>query len=89
VDIPKGVNLPKLVRLVATELKLVPDGISEAAKGANIIGGILTNLAVLTQGLAELRGCMARAMDEMANTGGLHRAMRGSQLRPLSPSSTL
>ena len=56
VDMPKTADLPKLVRLVATELKLVPDGISEATKGANIIRGILTNLAVLTHGLAELRG---------------------------------
>jgi hypothetical protein len=56
VEIPKKADLPKLVRLVATELKLVPDGISDATKGANIIRGILTNLATLTQGLAELRG---------------------------------
>jgi hypothetical protein len=56
VEIPKSADLPKIVRLVATELKLVPDGISEAAKGANIIKGILTNLASLTHGLAELRG---------------------------------
>ena len=56
VEIPKSADLPKIVRLVATELKLVPDGISEATKGANIIKGILTNLASLTHGLAELRG---------------------------------
>lgn len=56
VAIPKGSDLPKLVKLVATELKLVPDSISEAAKGAEIIRGILRNLATITQGLAELRG---------------------------------
>jgi HEPN domain-containing protein len=56
VDYPKGSDLPKLVKLVATELKLVPEGISEAAKGADVIRGILRNLATITQGLAELRG---------------------------------
>jgi hypothetical protein len=45
-------DLPKLVRLAATELKLVPNGILEATKGANIVRGILTNLATLTHGLA-------------------------------------
>lgn len=56
VDYPKGSDLPKLVKLVATELRLVPESISEAAKGADIIRGILRNLATITQGLAELRG---------------------------------
>lgn len=56
VEYSKGSDLPKLVKLVATELKLIPEGISEAAKGADVIRGILRNLAALTQGLAELRG---------------------------------
>lgn len=56
VEIPKGADLPKIVKLVATELKLVPDGISDAARGAEVIRGILRNLATLTQGLSELRG---------------------------------
>lgn len=56
VEIPKGADLPKIVKLVATELKLVPDGVSDAARGAEIIRGILRNLATLTQGLSELRG---------------------------------
>ena len=56
VGYPKGSDLPKLVKLVSTELKLVPEGISEAAKGAEVIRSILRNLATITQGLAELRG---------------------------------
>ena len=55
-EIPKGVDLPKLVKMVAKELKLVPDGVSEAARGAETIRIILNNLTALTQGLAELRG---------------------------------
>jgi len=56
VEAPKGADLPKLVKLVSTELKLVPDSISESARGADVIRGILRNLASITQGLAELRG---------------------------------
>lgn len=56
IEPPKGADLPKLVKMTATELKLIPDGISEAAKGADTIRLILRNLATITQGLAELRG---------------------------------
>jgi Abortive infection C-terminus/AbiJ N-terminal domain 3 len=52
----KGADVPKLVKLTAKELNLIPDGIPDAAKGADVIRGILRNLATLTQGLAELRG---------------------------------
>jgi hypothetical protein len=50
-----GVDLPTLTKLVAKELGLVPEGITEAAKGAETIKLILRNLAALTQYLAELR----------------------------------
>lgn len=56
VEIPKGVDLPKLAKMVAKELKLVPEGISEEARGGETIRIILNNLTALTQGLAELRG---------------------------------
>jgi hypothetical protein len=56
VEIPKGADLPKLVKMTASELKLIPDSVSEAAKGAESIRSILRNLANITQGLAELRG---------------------------------
>ncbi|HUI22450.1 MAG TPA: abortive infection family protein [Methylocella sp.] len=56
VDIPKGTDLPKLVKMLAKELKLVPDAISEKAKGAESIKVILSNLSTLTERLAELRG---------------------------------
>lgn len=49
-------DLPALTKLVAKELGLVPEGITEAAKGAKTIKLILRNLAALTQYLAELRG---------------------------------
>ncbi len=52
---PKA-DLPKLTKLLAKELNLVPEGISDEAKGAETIRLILRNLAALTQYLAELRG---------------------------------
>ena len=49
-------DLPQLTKLLAKTLKLVPEGISDEAKGAEIIRLILRNLMALTQYLAELRG---------------------------------
>ena len=51
-----GADLPTLTKLVAKELGLAPEGITDAAKGAETIRLILRNLAVLTQHLSELRG---------------------------------
>lgn len=56
VSFSKSADLPELTKLVAKELKLVPEGISEEAKGSEAIRLILRNLAALTQYLAELRG---------------------------------
>jgi hypothetical protein len=53
---PSNADLPMLTKLVAKELGLVPEGITDAAKGAETIKLILRNLAALTQYLAELRG---------------------------------
>ncbi|WP_323810757.1 abortive infection family protein [Sphingobium baderi] len=51
-----GADLPALTKLVAKELGLVPEDITDAKKGADTIKLILRNLAALTQYLAELRG---------------------------------
>lgn len=51
-----GADLPELTKLLTKELRLVPEGVSEEAKGSNTIRLILRNLASLTQYLAELRG---------------------------------
>ncbi|MBU0554930.1 MAG: abortive infection family protein [Alphaproteobacteria bacterium] len=48
-------DLPALTKLVAKELGLVPDDITDAARGAETIRLILRNLSALTQYLAELR----------------------------------
>jgi hypothetical protein len=53
--VPSSAKLPKLVKLVMKELKLLPDDIPDAAKGANSIKRLLSNLASTVQGLAEVR----------------------------------
>jgi hypothetical protein len=55
-DVPKGIDLPKLVKETAAELQLVADGVSQTAKGAESIKLVLRSLGTITQGLAELRG---------------------------------
>jgi len=56
VEVSRKADLPELTKLLAKELKLVPEGISDKAKGAETIRLILRNLSALTQYLAELRG---------------------------------
>lgn len=52
----KGADLGELTKMVATELKLVPEGITDEARGADNIRLILRNLTALTNNLAQLRG---------------------------------
>ena len=56
VTIPRKADLPKLTKMLTKELKLVPEGISDEAKGAGTIKLLLRNLSALTQYLADLRG---------------------------------
>ena len=51
---PKS-ELMDLVKLTRAELNLVPDSISDSAKAADTIRKLLSNLATITQSLAELR----------------------------------
>lgn len=56
VEVSRKADLPELTKLLAKELRLVPEGISDEARGAETIRLILRNLSALTQYLAELRG---------------------------------
>lgn len=49
-------DLPQLGRKVFASLKLLPDDVPEAAKGAQTIKVLLSNLATVVQGIAEMRG---------------------------------
>ena len=48
-------NFPKLLKETLRELKLVPEGVPESARGAKTIQRILSNLGAIGNGLAELR----------------------------------
>jgi NADPH:quinone reductase-like Zn-dependent oxidoreductase len=52
----KSDDLGDLTKKVAKELQLVPEGITDATKGADNIRLILRNLTQLTNNLAQLRG---------------------------------
>lgn len=52
----KAADLPELNKATFKALCLMPDDIPEHAKGSEIIKRMLSNLAAVTQGLAELRG---------------------------------
>ena len=49
-------DLLQLGKKVFKELKLVPDGVPDSAKGAETIKRLLSNLSTVVQGLAEIRG---------------------------------
>lgn len=55
VKFAKTATLPELTKLLTKELRLVPEGISEEAKGSETIRLLLRNLTTITQYLAELR----------------------------------
>ena len=77
VTTPKNIDLPKLTKMVTTELRLVPEGISDEAKGADTIKLILRNLSALTQYLAQLRGLYGSGHGR----GGKHRGLEPRHAR--------
>ena len=60
-----------LTKSLLIELKLVPEGISDHAKGAEIIRQLLNNLSVITKYLAELRGLYGSGHGREGNHRGL------------------
>jgi hypothetical protein len=53
------------------ELKLVPEGIPEKARGADVIKRLLSNLGTIGNGLAELRGLYGTGHGQHGATTGL------------------
>jgi hypothetical protein len=64
-------DLLPLVRRALEELKLVPDGIADAQKGAKSIKSLLGSLATITQSLAELRNLYGTGHGKDGKTKGL------------------
>ncbi len=56
ITVQSDIDMSELTKKLTKELKLVPEGISEEAKGSEKIRLILHNLSALTKYLTELRG---------------------------------
>jgi len=69
---PQGhVDLPKLVKLTSKELELTPGDIPSQARAAETIKRLLSNLATVTQGIAELRNLYGTGHGKDASSKGL------------------
>ena len=71
VDAEANPDLPKLVKLTAKELKLTPDHIRDDVKASESIRRLLSNLATITNGVAELRNHYGTGHGKEARTKGL------------------
>ena len=64
-------DIPTLTKETLKELKLVPEGISNAARGADIIKRLLSNLGTVGYGLAELRSLYGTGHGKHGASAGL------------------
>jgi hypothetical protein len=64
-------DIPKLIKLTAKSLELTPDDIPEKAKAVETIKRLLSNLATITQGVAELRNHYGTGHGKSAGAKGL------------------
>jgi hypothetical protein len=67
----KNADLPELVKLTSKELELTPDDIPEKSKAADTIKRLLSNLATITHGVAELRNHYGTGHGKAAGSKGL------------------
>lgn len=71
VSIDGSHDLPKLVKQTAKELKLTPSDIPDEAKASDSIKRLLSNLATITNGVAELRNSYGTGHGKSAKSKGL------------------
>lgn len=71
IQFTKNADLPELVKLTAKELELTPADIPDQAKAADTIKRLLSNLATITQGVAELRNHYGTGHGKVAGARGL------------------
>ena len=64
-------DVSTLTKETLKELKLVPEGIPEAARGADVIKRLLRNLGTIGNGLAELRGLYGTGHGKHGSSTGL------------------
>jgi hypothetical protein len=66
-----NLDLSQLVKATLKELDLLPEDVSDKAKGSDIIKRLLSNLATVTQGLAELRNLYGSGHGKDGRSRGL------------------
>ena len=64
-------DISVLTKTTLKELKLVPEGIPESARGADVIKRLLSNLGTIGNALAELRGLYGTGHGKHAKVSGL------------------
>jgi hypothetical protein len=64
-------DVSTLTKETLKELKLVPEGIHEATRGADVIKRLLSNLGTIGNGLAELRGLYGTGHGKHGSATGL------------------
>lgn len=64
-------DIPTLTKATLKELHIVPEGIPSAARGADVIKRILSNLSTVGHGLAELRGIYGTGHGQHGSASGL------------------
>lgn len=64
-------DISTLTKETLRELKLVPEGVPDAARGADVIKRLLSNLGTIGNGLAELRGLYGTGHGKHGSASGL------------------
>ncbi len=64
-------DIPTLTKATLKELKLVPEGIPDSTRGAQVIQRLLSNLGTIGNGLAELRGLYGTGHGQDGKATGL------------------
>lgn len=71
IELEGNPDLPKLVKATVKELRLAPEDIPDESKAAESIKRILSNLATITNGIAELRNSYGTGHGKIASAKGL------------------
>lgn len=69
--LPGTPEMPTLTKETLKELKLVPEGIPDKVRGADVIKRLLSNLGTIGNDLAELRGLYGTGHGKHAGAAGL------------------
>ncbi len=70
-SLPGQPDMSTLSKAVLQELQLVPEGIPDGSRGSRVIKRLLSNLATVGNGLAELRGLYGTGHGPEAGASGL------------------